>query len=91
MTPQEALNLILKEAHSYYEEWDEELPDELVEAEELIQELVDKETPKKARYVNYGRYKIGDWYCPHCCAQIDGFAEPKRCSECGGELDWSDD
>ena len=55
----------------------------------IIQELVDKETPKKPTFLNYGGYKIGNWHCPNC----DSILLNKRsyCEDCGQALDWSDE
>ena len=54
----------------------------------LLQELVDKATPKKPYFLNYGGYQIGNWKCPIC----DGFvARDNYCKYCGQALDWSDE
>ena len=55
----------------------------------VIQELVDKATPKKVIIKKYGDFNIGDYYCPHCNQQINEEFEPKYCKDCGKALDWS--
>lgn len=54
----------------------------------IIQELVDKEIPKKAKIINHS--KLGHSYathCPNCNERI--VWEDKRCWDCGQVLDWS--
>lgn len=55
-----------------------------------LQELVDKETPNKPSYLNYGGYKIGNWHCPKCDNIVD--KNYGYCKHCGQKLeDWSDE
>lgn len=59
----------------------------------IIQELVDKETPTKPQTNKYGRGS--EWVCPNCKSHIAYFDELgigtvryfKYCSECGQRLD----
>lgn len=53
-----------------------------------LQELVDKETPKKIIIKKYGNFNVGDYYCPHCNCKTNEEFEPKYCSNCGGSIDW---
>jgi hypothetical protein len=62
----------------------------------IIQELVDKATPKKIAYVKiFGNYVST---CPTCTCGVfskDDVGNPimykaKCCANCGQELDWSD-
>ena len=72
---QEALNQIKHEL--YAEEDDYNVS--------LMQELVDKATPKKPAY-----YKIDqEWICPYCAEEV--FGGQKICSNCGKALDWNND
>ena len=61
----------------------------------ILQELVDKATPKKPEYLNYGGYKIGNYHCPNCNSIIvidnRNYKLPKYCDECGQAFDWSDE
>ena len=50
----------------------------------ILQELVDKETPVKPKFVN----KL-DWTCPRCDAYHTKFVQ-YYCEYCGQKLDWSD-
>lgn len=53
---------------------------------ERLQELVDKETPKKPIKNLYGHYK-----CPVCDNDFDAREwKSKYCGLCGQKLDWSD-
>lgn len=51
-----------------------------------LQGLVDKETPKKPSYLNYGGYKIGNHHCPTCDSIIN--KQYNYCPECGQKLNW---
>lgn len=57
------------------------------ENKKVLQEIVDKATPKRPYYLNYGGYQIGNWKCPSCdsIGAIDEY-----CKHCGQKLDWSD-
>ena len=63
------------------------------EDKELLQELVDKEEPKPLRFVEED---ISDKYvfryraCYRCKNEINVLDRHKRCSECGGVIDWRD-
>ena len=62
---------------------------------DTLQELVDKATPKKPEYLNYGGYKLGNYHCPNCNSIIiidnRNSKLPKHCDECDQLLDWSDE
>lgn len=59
----------------------------------LIQELVDKETPKKPDYEGDG-YSDGElvydtWICPNCGKSYEvDYEEYERCPHCGQMIDW---
>ena len=77
---QEALNNA-KRAYVESEHYDEE-------DFRLLQELVDKATPKKPHFLNYGGYQIGNWKCPSCDLSV---TQDNFCAYCGQQLDWSDE
>lgn len=58
----------------------------------ILQELVDKETPKKVlnkhkEYVFPEAYRFSG-RCPNCKNHVD---ENRYCNRCGQKLDWSDE
>ena len=60
---------------------------------EMLQELVNKETPKKPDYEGDG-YSDGElvydtWICPNCgnSYEVD-YEEYERCPHCGQMIDW---
>ena len=63
-----------------------EVTHEGIEAQELLQELVDRATPKKV--VNKHPFKSFGW-CPSCNCSISRRHYPKFCG-CGQALDWSE-
>ena len=60
-----------------------------------LQELVDKETPKKPKTISNKNRRGSEWVCPKCKTHIAYFDELgigtvrdlKYCSECGQRLD----
>ena len=62
---------------------------------EMLQELVDKETPKKPYYEGDG-YSDGElvydtWICPNCGKSYEvDYEEYERCPHCGQMIDWSE-
>lgn len=63
----------------------------LFDSMDLLQELVDKETPKKVlnkhkEYCFPSAYRLSG-KCPNCKNHVD---ESKYCNRCGQKLDWSD-
>lgn len=62
---------------------------------EMLQELVDKETPKKPDYEGDG-YSDGElvydtWICPNCGKSYEvDYEEYKRCPHFGQMIDWSE-
>ena len=85
---QEALDYLVGELKGCDEaisdfEYQQELNAKRETAEKLLQELVDKTTPKKP-------YDKGDYYiCPNC--SNDRCVCGKFCPNCGQALDWSGD
>lgn len=61
----------------------------------LIEELVDKATPKKIRYENAPKPSMAYMYsCPNCGRMLGVNCKPtyiNYCDECGIKLDWSDE
>lgn len=67
-------------------------------AVEILQELVEKATPKKVlkRETNGQEIKIGNgtfklanmWYCPSCKNWISPSTSVNNCGNCGQALDW---
>lgn len=62
---------------------------------EVLQELVDKATPKKVRYENAPKPSMAYVYsCPNCGRMLGVNCKPtyiNYCDECGIKLDWSDE
>ena len=58
-----------------------------IEAQELLQALVDRATPKKV--VDKTPFKSFAW-CPSCNYSISKRNYPKFCGNCGQALDWSE-
>lgn len=60
----------------------------------LIQELVDKATPKKIRYENAPKPSMAYMYsCPNCGRMLGVNCKPtyiNYCDVCGIKFDWSD-
>ena len=54
------------------------------EYKDILQELVDKATPKKPHWI-YDDEPL----CPYCGEVLDGTEE--HCDECDQRLDWSDE
>lgn len=56
----------------------------LQELYDFNNKLIDKETPKKPYFLNYGGYKIGNWKCHSC----DGIVRngDEYCKHCGQRL-----
>lgn len=63
---------------------------------ELMEKLVDKETPMKPNYEGDGYDKDGNiiydtWVCPSCETRYEvDYDEYKYCPNCGQKLDWSE-
>ena len=58
-----------------------------------LQELVDKETPKKVKvlsFVNIREKHVDLYYCDRCNQYIDRIKYENYCFNCGQALDWSD-
>lgn len=58
-----------------------------------LQELVDKETPKKVKvysFVNAKGRHIDEYYCGSCDQYIDRIKYENYCFNCGQALDWSE-
>ena len=59
------------------------------EQQDLLQELVDKETPMKLLKSQFDGYRE----CSNCESIVvsTNHVLPKYCSNCGQKIDWSDD
>ena len=83
---QEALDFVKKHLDSKQD----------LEKVEVLQELVDKTTPKKPiNRINY-RTDINAYYCPNCNGFICNYYDKDNerddyCCNCGQALDWSDE
>jgi transcription initiation factor IIE alpha subunit len=56
---------------------------------DILQELVDKATPKKTiRFID--KFYVSPYKCP-VCKTIPHTVYQKYCDECGQALDWSDE
>ena len=87
---QEALYIITDWFHSYENEkgvivHERHITPKYEKAKTTLQELVEKETPKKVEY-----YYCDDGYgsCPKCHWVLEH--ERSYCEVCGQKLDWSD-
>ena len=56
----------------------------------ILQELVDKETPKKVKIKEFDNGEYGA-YCPSCNSGMPFHWKMKYCPSCGQKLDWSDE
>ena len=61
----------------------------VIDTTNKYQELVDKATPKKVSYLNYGGYKIGNHHCPICDSIVN--KRYNYCPNCGQKVDWSNE
>lgn len=60
---------------------------------ELLQELVDKETPEKPFYDGVPTEdgeEVEIRVCPNCCETVNFIVNFPYCPYCGQKLDWSD-
>lgn len=58
-----------------------------VEQQDLLQELIDRETPKKPIELINDERSTTHNCCPKCEVEVDF----RYCSDCGQRLDWSDE
>ena len=90
---QEALDRLCK--NDYFDEKGNCNCDLIVMDRILLQELVDKATPKKIRYENAPKPSMAYMYsCPNCGRMLGVNCKPtyiNYCDECGIKLDWSDE
>lgn len=92
---EEALTKIKESIKSFHIRCNSEVPKIEKERFELLQELVDKEKPKKPRYEGDGYDRRGiiiydTWICPNCGKSYEvDFEEYERCPHCGQLIDWS--
>lgn len=74
--------------------WGNENIDKMHECIEVLQESVDKETPKKVitknKHMGYGTYEEQS-YCSRCGANLTTEYGYAYCHRCGQALDWSDE
>lgn len=94
---QEALDFLCNHAMEYVDDFDWEenecgtyesiCEDDLREYKKPLQELIDKATPKKTKYIGY------DLYICQCGKSVGKHfgKNTKYCSYCGQAIDWSDD
>ena len=55
-----------------------------------LQELVDKENPKKVKIKEFDNGEYGA-YCPSCNSGLPFHWKMKYCPSCGQKLDWSEE
>ena len=70
-----------------------EVTHEGIEAQDLLQELVDKLIPKKVKvwsFVNVRGKHVNVYYCGSCNQYIDRIKYENYCFNCGQALDWSE-
>ena len=68
-----------------------EITHEGIEAQELLQELIDRAVPKKVKvwsFVNAKGKYIDVYYCGSCNQSIDRIKYENHCFNCGQALDW---
>lgn len=63
---------------------------------DLLQELVEKTTPKKPEYEGDGYYKgeivYDTWICPSCGERYEvDYHDYEYCPKCGQRIDWSEE
>ena len=89
---QEALDRLCK--NDYFDEKGNCNCDLIVMDRILLQELVDKATPKKIRYENAPKPSMAYMYsCPNCGRMLGVNCKPtyiNYCDVCGIKFDWSD-
>ena len=89
---QEALDRLCE--NNYFEEKGNCNCDLIVMDRILLQELVDKATPKKIRYENAPKPSMAYMYsCPNCGRMLGVNCKPayiNYCDVCGIKFDWSD-
>ena len=81
---QEALDTLVKYAQNNPDvKW------VLIHEENLLQELVDRATPKKAIEKHHFNDNL---YCPNCESCVYEFYMKREqwCSDCGQKIDWTD-
>lgn len=91
---QEALDRAVKDIEYHYADWGNDIPSERLEEIKLLQELVDKATPKKVspkwrEGYDPKLYYPKSFYCPSCSRQLRRDQSYKCCPKCGQALDWS--
>ncbi len=89
---QEALDRLCE--NNYFDEKGNCNCDLIVMDRILLQELVDKATPKKIRYENAPKPSMAYMYsCPNCGRMLGVNCKPayiNYCDVCGIKFDWSD-
>lgn len=84
---QEALDNAVHDIDYKYYDFGCNVPEERFKEIDLLQELVDKETPKDIN-LTYGEIQsnILYYYCPNCCSKVKD--KSKYCSNCGQKIKW---
>ena len=85
---QVALDNAISDIEFCYNDYGEDIPKERLDEIKLLQELVDKETPKKVEH----KYEVDTYMvvCPNCNREF-GFEYEELydyCPSCGQKLDW---
>lgn len=71
-----------------YRDYSTKTVDIVNESYDTLQELVDKETPKKITIVKGINNAL--YFCPDCGSYLCEEPKLNYCSNCGQKLDWSD-
>lgn len=79
---------LFHETEPFYEEWSDD-------DKKVLEELVDRATPKKPEYEGDSYYKgeivYDTWICPNCGERYEvDYHDYDYCPKCGQALDWSE-
>lgn len=92
---QEALDNAISDIEYCYNDSFEEVPEKRLKEVELLQQLVDKETPKDVEYTEYDGFADGypvydTAICPNCYREFEVECEKHYdyCPNCGQKLKW---
>ena len=90
---QEALNKI-KNYEFKKNSWVYDIGARITPETDILQELVDKETPMKPTLRIDEKFNLKEYFCPICNKEsvtINNYYPLDRCEICGQRIDWSKD